>query len=144
MSRKKKVVLAVFLLLSLLLLGFLVNLFCGARVVKRREIDYLGESIKEDEEKFEWDLSNLFQTYYKAQWELSKEQWSVLQRKMSEDGWDMRTEKGEAQYQRLNRVKFIFVDYYCSEEISVREEENKIILEISIIVDSQYAKQRQR
>lgn len=141
---KKKVVFAVFLLLLLLLLGFLVNLFCGARVVRRREIDYLGASIKEDEEKFEWDLSDLFQTYYKAQWELSKEQWSVLERKMSEDGWDKRTEKGEVQYQRLKRVKLFFVDYYCSEEISIREKEDKIILKISIIIDNQFAKQRQR
>ena len=144
MSRKKKVVLAVCSLLLFLLLGFLVNLFCGARVVRRREIDYLGSSIKEDEERFEWGLSDLFQTYYKAQWELSKEQWNVLQRKMHEDGWDKRTEKGEAQYQRLNKVKFFFVDYYCSEEISVREKEDTVILKISIIVDNQYAKQRQR
>ena len=144
MPGKKRVILVALLLILLLGLGFVINLFCGARVVKRKEINYLGSSIKEDEEKFEWGLSDLFQTSYKAQWELSKEQWSVLQRKMSEDGWDKRTEKGEVQYQRLNRVRFFFVNYYCSEEISVREKEDTVILRISIIVDNQFAKQRQR
>ncbi len=143
MSKKKKILLAVFGTGLLILLVFL-NLVIGPRVVIRGEIGCLGDSLKSDEDRHEWRFSDLFQTYYIASRELSEAQWNTLRETMTEDGWNVHVEDGAEEYSRVNKVKCFLVSYFCHEKITKRMKGNIVFLEISIVVNNQFEEKQRK
>ncbi|MBO4477688.1 MAG: hypothetical protein J5757_05110 [Lachnospiraceae bacterium] len=144
---KKNIMLRFAIIFLVLLVAFHVDMFIGPRIVASREKGYFGSYLEEEETRFEWGLSDLREAYYIAQWVVSEDQWSDLEKKMEADGWyQYRPDEGdEIVFERMNKTSCLLIPYVADEEVHMRRDRNdRIVLKISVIVNNKFMKDRMK